>query len=31
MASLTVPAEVPSVAEDCEQLRSAFKGIEVNL
>lgn len=27
MASLTVPAQVPSVAEDSEQLRSAFKGI----
>lgn len=27
MASLKVPAHVPSVAEDCEQLRSAFKGI----
>ncbi|XP_049389720.1 annexin Gh1-like [Solanum stenotomum] len=30
MASLTVPVEVPSVAEDCEQLRSAFKGWGTN-
>ncbi|KAJ8541393.1 hypothetical protein K7X08_002209 [Anisodus acutangulus] len=30
MASLTVPAHVPSVAEDCEQLRSAFKGWGTN-
>jgi hypothetical protein len=26
MATLTVPAAVPPVAEDCEQLRKAFKG-----
>ena len=26
MATLTVPASVPAVAEDCEQLRKAFEG-----
>ncbi|XP_060198857.1 annexin Gh1-like [Lycium barbarum] len=30
MSSLTVPADVPSVNEDCEQLRSAFKGLGTN-
>ncbi|CAN4080457.1 unnamed protein product [Withania somnifera] len=30
MATLTVPTQVPSVAEDCEQLRSAFKGWRTN-
>lgn len=30
MASLIVTAEVPSVAEDCEQLRAAFKGWGTN-
>ncbi|XP_060198858.1 annexin Gh1-like [Lycium barbarum] len=30
MSSLTVPADVPSVNEDCEQLRSAFKGWGTN-
>lgn len=30
MSSLTVPANVPSVAEDCEQLRKAFKGWGTN-
>jgi hypothetical protein len=26
MATLTVPASVPAVADDCEQLRKAFEG-----
>jgi hypothetical protein len=26
MATLTVPATIPSVEEDCEQLRKAFQG-----
>ncbi|KAJ4756776.1 Annexin [Rhynchospora pubera] len=30
MASLTVPATVPSPAEDCEQLRKAFEGWGTN-
>ncbi|KAG5541711.1 hypothetical protein RHGRI_021518 [Rhododendron griersonianum] len=30
MATLTVPAQVPSVAEDCEQLRKAFSGWGTN-
>ncbi|BAF10063.1 annexin Gh1 [Oryza sativa Japonica Group] len=30
MATLTVPAAVPPVAEDCEQLRKAFKGWGTN-
>uniref|UniRef100_A0A5B6YXY2 Annexin n=2 Tax=Davidia involucrata TaxID=16924 RepID=A0A5B6YXY2_DAVIN len=30
MSTLTVPAQVPSVAEDCEQLRKAFSGWGTN-
>ncbi|XWS15008.1 hypothetical protein CRYUN_Cryun35bG0057900 [Craigia yunnanensis] len=30
MATLTVPATVPSVSEDCEQLRKAFSGWGTN-
>jgi hypothetical protein len=26
MATLTVPATIPSIEEDCEQLRKAFQG-----
>lgn len=29
MASLTVPANVPDVAEDVEQLYKAFSGLEL--